>query len=194
MVERESNKHREKPAAGPVIPSSLESQEIWEAVTLPAVSQPFTLLNLPLPGTIGSPRAPTPRGSAHPVPPLLPHSAAAPGHLSATWWPPVELPHRPPPRRALSRCCGAWLGVDGGGRHDGPALTDGASHWVLLRAEGHKFDWTLHISLYPFPALVQGSALRCYLSLKIIQEAQLLSTEIDSSAIPKWHVETCWQP
>lgn len=96
MVERESNKHREKPAAGPVIPSSLESQEIWEAVILPAVSQPFTLLNLPLPGTIGSPRAPTPRGSAHPVPPLLPHSAAAPGHLSATWWPPVELPHRPP--------------------------------------------------------------------------------------------------
>lgn len=115
MVERESNKHREKPAAGPVIPSSLESQEIWEAVTLPAVSQPFTLLNPQLPGTIGSPRAPTPRGSAHPVPPLLPHSAAAPGHLSATWWPPVELPHRPPAQGPvpLLRCVawGGWRGT-----------------------------------------------------------------------------------
>lgn len=67
-------------------------------MTLPAVSQPFTLRNPVLPGTVGSPRAPTPRGSAHPAPLLLPQSATAPGHLSATWWPSAELQHRPPPR------------------------------------------------------------------------------------------------
>ena len=116
MVEGESDKRQEKPATAPVIPSSLESQEVLEAVTLPAVSQPFTLRNPVLPGTVGSPRAPTPRGSAHPAPLLLPQSATAPGHLSATWWPSAKLQHRPPPRRALCRCYGAWLrGREGGG-------------------------------------------------------------------------------
>lgn len=124
MVEGESDKRQEKPATAPVIPSSLESQEVLEAVTLPAVSQPFTLRNPVLPGTVGSPRAPTPRGSAHPAPLLLPQSATAPGHLSATWWPSAKLQHRPPPAQGpvpLLRCVASGQG--GGGL--GPSVTMG---------------------------------------------------------------------
>lgn len=107
-------------------------------MTLPAVSQPFTLRNPVLPGTVGSPRAPTPRGSAHPAPLLLPQSATAPGHLSATWWPSAKLQHRPPPAQGpvpLLRCV-----ASGQGGGVGSFGHDGASHRLLLRAESHPFD------------------------------------------------------